>query len=138
MNLSFQILSFQSGYYLFAHSICICFYRIIWLHSSIYTCILFFFRQWLRQFMIWSIKPCLNIFCNVVINIIWFCVYNETICIQITKSCFFSIFWFYVIIQKLIHYCFSQLYCRQVYYSCVFEIFSFLLLVNYQKKNFVW
>ena len=46
-----------------------------------------------------SIKSCLNIFCNVLINICFF-VYSETVYIHITRICFLSMFWFYVIIKN--------------------------------------
>ena len=49
----------------------------------------FSFIQWSISFLIWSIKSCFNIFCNVFIIIIWF------LCIEwihVPKFCFFTIY----------------------------------------------
>ena len=69
--------------------------------------------------MIWSIKSGFNIFCNVRVNACFYVDY-EAVSINV---CFFSIFSFYVIIQKLIDY-----YLPYFMNICVF---SFLWVIHF-------
>ena len=65
-----------------------------------------FYSSMVCLFKNWSVKSCFNIY-NILVNIICFYMNNRSLCIHITKFCILTIFWFYIIKSRFIHYSFT-------------------------------